>query len=105
MKTILNGVGWSAPLEGNEDLIQEAVSITQTQTLNSKDIFLGADFYKDSGSIVIFNKTTDSVIYNEDFSCEKKFNDRIKYFQDLGVKTLKEQNNEKTINNKNISRH
>lgn len=95
MKTILNGSGWSAPLEGNEDLISKAVSITSTQNLNSKDIFLGADFFKGSGSIVIFNKKTDSIIYTEDFNCKKRFKIRIKYFQDLGVKTLIEQHERK----------
>ena len=92
MKTTIEYLGHSYPLEGNEDLISRATSITTVETLNPSEIFAGGDFYKGKGAICVLNKKNQMIIYQKDFTCEKKFNYMLDYFSSLGIKVLIEKN-------------
>ena len=95
MKTTIQLLGQSYPIEGNEDLISRANSITTTEILDPSELFGGADFYEGSGALTIFNKNTQTFIYSQDFTCENELNARIKYFADLGIIILKEKSNDR----------
>lgn len=92
METTIQWLGQSYPLEGNEDLISEATSITTKEVLNPSEIFAGGDFYKGKGAICVLNRKNQMIIYQQDFTCEKKFNSMIDYFSSLGIKVLIEKN-------------